>query len=108
MRPLTILLGLHVFLSLVLSQGLVRDDGLTAGQKLGQIVLVWFLPLIGAAIVLAMQGQNHSRSELKALLPFPFWYAGFPDMKRSPNSPSPQDGIDDTHRYDGEGACGSD
>jgi len=35
-----------------------RNPGLTRGQKIGQCMLVWLLPLIGAAVVQIMLGLD--------------------------------------------------
>ena len=102
--PLVLLL---VF-NLVITQGLIRDGGLTAFQKIAQIFLVWLIPFFGGLIVLNMQGMNHTRSEMRDILPFPFYFAGHLDPSESPFRQDSHDGAGSSAADLGEGSCGSD
>ncbi|MEO1201077.1 MAG: hypothetical protein AAFX10_00125 [Pseudomonadota bacterium] len=102
-----VLVVLLVF-NLIISQGVIRDGGLTAFQKSAQVVLLWLLPFLGGLVVLSMQGMNHTRSEMRELLPFPFYLAGHADPGASPFRQYPHDGDDISASDVGEGTCGSD
>ena len=66
-----------VTFNLIVTMAVVREVGLQTIQKILQTILVWVLPVIGGSIVLAMQGQNHTRDEMKKLVPFPFYLVGY-------------------------------
>lgn len=82
-----IFLGFLAVLNLVVMVGVWRDSGLSGFQKLGQSVLIWLLPVIGASIVLAFLGQNHTRNEMRSLVPFPFHLVGYKRREREYNEP---------------------
>jgi hypothetical protein len=80
-------LSLLVLLNLVVMIGVWRDSGLSGFQKSGQTLLIWLLPAIGASIVLAFLGQNHTRDEMRSLVPFPFHMVGYKRREREYNEP---------------------
>ena len=82
-----IFLGLLAVLNLVVMVGVWRNPGLSGFQKLGQSILIWLLPVIGASIVLAFLGQNHTRDEMRSLVPFPFYMVGYKRREREYNEP---------------------
>ena len=82
-----VLVGLLLALNLVVTIGVWRDRGLSGFQKSGQSLLIWFLPVIGASIVLAFLGQNHTRDEMRSLVPAPFHMVGYKRREREYNEP---------------------
>jgi hypothetical protein len=80
-------LSLLALLNLVVMIGVWRDSGLSSFQKLGQTLLILLLPAIGASIVLAFLGQNHTRDEMRSLVPFPFHMVGYKRREREYNEP---------------------
>lgn len=72
----------------------MKDDGLTRSQKIVQIVLAWLVPVLGPVTVLGFQGRNHTRQEMKELVPPPFHMVGFGKVRQ------------ESYREDGEGVCG--
>ena len=89
-KPLTvglILLGLLIGFNAIVTVGVLRDSGLSILQKIGQILLVWVIPLVGASVVLAFLGQNHTRAEMRTLVPSPFHLAGHTRRERDYNEP---------------------
>jgi len=104
---LTILVVCLLF-NLVVTWSLIHDDGLSAKQKIYQTLLTWIVPIIGGSVVLAMQGQNHSRQELKSILPFPFYLVGHVDHASNPFKTGGSDGAEYSEGSCGEGTCGSD
>jgi hypothetical protein len=82
-----IFLGLLAVLNLVVMVGVWRNPGLSGFQKFGQSILIWLLPVIGASIVLAFLGQNHTRDEMRSLVPFPFYMVGYKRREREYNEP---------------------
>lgn len=74
-------LAVYGIFNLVVCRSLWLDGGLTRAQKLAQGLLAWAIPIVGGGIVLAMQGQNHSREEMKLLTPFPFYLVGYVDRR---------------------------
>ena len=107
MPPLFLaVLGFVVVLNLVVTVGLIRDDGVTNLQKVAQAMLVWLLPIVGAGIVLAVIGSHHTKDEMKSLVPFPFYLAAY--QKRDSGGPTNIEagtcgGLEDKY---GEGTCG--
>lgn len=90
-------------LSLLLLNGIVtlavsRDEGLSASQKIAQILIVWVLPFFGGIAMLALVGSYHTREQMKSMVPYPFYLAGY----RDPKTPNPFD------HHGTEGSCGSD
>lgn len=73
----TILIALfgYALVAVIVTRGVVADNGLSAFQKLTQSSIVWLIPVFGMSIVLLMQGNNHTRAEMKRLVPFPFYLA---------------------------------
>ena len=101
------LISVYVLFSLIVTRGLILDNGLTAKQKVLQALMTWFIPIIGGCFVIAMQGQNHSRSEMKALMPFPFYLAGHADQPKNPfKSLGSSVTAEDQDWSPGEGSCG--
>ncbi len=94
--------------NLVVTWGLIRDDGATLFQKFCQFFVIWLLPLLGGAFILSLIGSHHTRAEMKSMVPFPFYLvAGNPHTSSS--------GGNQTMTADypvesggGEGACGGD
>ena len=82
-----IFLGLLAVLNLVVTVGVWRDPGLSGFQKMGQSILIWLLPVIGASIVLAFLGQNHTRDEMRSLVPSPFHMVGYKRREREYHEP---------------------
>lgn len=80
-------LGLLVVLNLVAMVGVWRDPGLSSFQKLGQSLLIWLLPALGTSIVLVFLGQNHTREEMRSLVPPPFHMIGYKRREREYNEP---------------------
>ena len=60
--------------------GLFRDASLTTFQKISQFIIALLIPVIGPALILCVIVSSHSREELKAILPFPFYYFGRDDV----------------------------
>ena len=71
--PFVIALGIYVMIGLIITRGITADSGLTILQKLIQTLIIWLIPVFGMCVVLLMQGNNHSRAEMKSLVPFPFY-----------------------------------
>ena len=80
-------LSLLVVFNLSVMVGVWRDPGLSNLQKLGQSLLIWLLPVLGASIVLAFLGQNHTRDEMRSLVPPPFHMVGYKRREREYNEP---------------------
>lgn len=97
-----VLLAALVVFNLIIVRSLWLDDGLSKAQKLAQGLLIWLLPLFGGSIVLAMQGQNHSRAEMTSLAPFPFYLVGYVDR---PHKSSTDHYVIDAKDLS-EGVCG--
>ena len=72
-NPIIMMLGVYVLIGLIVTRGIVLDAGLTVLQKVAQILIIWLIPVLGVCLVLVMQGNNHTRSEMKNLVPFPFY-----------------------------------
>lgn len=104
-KPVLITLGVYVVIMLIITRGIVIDSGLTVLQKFFQILIIWLIPVIGASLVLAMQGNNYTRTEMRSLVPFPFYLAGYSKPRDGSLTSAAQDGAGDGC---GEGACGSD
>ena len=101
------LISVYVAFNLIVTRGLLLDDGLTGKQKLLQALVSWFIPIIGGCFVIAMQGQNHTRSEMKALMPFPFYLAGQADRPKNPfKAVASSVTAEDQDWSSGEGSCG--
>lgn len=96
--------------SLVVSIGLARDSSLSTGQKLWQMLVAWLIPFVGGALMLAWQGHHHPRAEMKSLVPFPFYLAGYRDTsdKMNPDRYGHDDGVSGFSPGGGEGSCGGD
>ncbi len=95
-------------LNLVVTTGLVRDAGLSIGQRFGQAVIVWLLPFLGALLILFVQGMSHTRDEMKSLVPFPFYLAGYNKVRPNPHRDEYGSAVDPPGESFGEGSCGSD
>ena len=99
--------SVYLLFNLIVTRGLLLDDGLTGKQKLIQALVSWLVPIIGGCVVIVMQGQNHTRSEMKALMPFPFYFVGH---EQRPTNPFKSGGSsvtsEDRDWSSGEGSCG--
>ena len=99
-KPILIMLGLYVVVGLIVTRGIVLDTGLTILQKVAQILIIWLIPVFGMCFVLLLQGNSHTRSEMKDLVPFPFYLVAHA---------RPGDGSLASFAQDGAGEhCGSD
>ncbi|MEQ9566369.1 MAG: hypothetical protein RLN85_11245 [Pseudomonadales bacterium] len=58
--------------NLVVTWALIRDDGATVFQKSLQFFVIWLLPVLGGALILALVGSHHTRAEMRSMVPFPF------------------------------------
>lgn len=103
-----VLLAFLIVLNVIVSRGVLLDDGLTWIQRILQILIVWILPIIGSAIVLLMQGQSHSRSEMRSLVPFPLYFVGYDKPLGGPDQKYGEGGAENSEGSCGEGSCGSD
>ena len=59
------------WLALVASISLFRDPSLEPSQKFGQLLLVWFIPLLGAWIVLHLINEHSPESIPTKMIPWP-------------------------------------
>ena len=108
-HPAVLIAGaILLVLNLGVTWALIRDDGATVLQKVFQFFVIWLLPVLGGALILALIGSHHTREEMKSMVPFPFYLAA-----ASPNIAST--GGNQTMAADypvenggGEGTCGSD
>lgn len=100
-------ISVYLLFNLVVTRGLLLDDGLTGKQKLIQALMSWLIPIIGGCVVIVMQGQNHTRSEMKALMPSPFYFVGHEQRPTNPfKSPGSSVASEDQDWSSGEGSCG--
>lgn len=74
-RPVLIALFAYALVAIIVTRGVVADTGLSVFQKVTQSLIIWLIPAFGMSIVLLMQGNNHTRAEMKKLVPFPFYLA---------------------------------
>ena len=97
--------GVVVLLNIIVTIGLVRDDGTTPFQKSVQGLMIWIVPFLGAGIILTVIGSHHDREEMKSLVPFPFYLAAYrkPEGRESPNADPAGGVVDGTC---GAGGCG--
>lgn len=90
----------YAIIAVIVTRGVFADTGLSFFQKVAQTMIIWVIPVLGMSIVLLMQGNNHTRAEMKSLVPFPFYLV-------APSSPG--DGSLSGTAYDGaEDHCGAD
>ncbi len=94
-KPVLVTLGAHALVALILTRGLLVDSGLSVFQKIAQAVIVWLIPVFGMSVVLLMQGNNHTRAEMKSLVPFPFYLAAPAGQSDGSLSSPAQDGAGD-------------
>lgn len=87
MNTANLLLGLLLIVNLIVTVGVLRDAGLSALQKTVQLLIIWILPVIGAALVLFFLGQNHTRAEMRSLVPSPFHMVGYQRREREYEEP---------------------
>lgn len=74
-RFLLIALIGYALVAIIVTRGVIADSGLSVLQKVAQSMIIWLIPVFGMSIVLLMQGNNHTRTEMKKLVPFPFYLA---------------------------------
>ena len=74
-KPVLVALVAYAMIALILTRGVLVDSGLSVFQKIAQAIIIWVIPVFGMSIVLLMQGNNHTRAEMKGLVPFPFYLA---------------------------------
>jgi len=99
-KPIIMMLGVYVVIGFIITRGIVVDAGLTVFQRVAQTLIIWLVPVFGMCVVLLMQGNNHTRSEMKSLVPFPFYLVA---------QTRPRDGSLASLVQDGAGDhCGSD
>ena len=72
-KPVLIAIGVCAVVGLIVTRGVAADAGLTIFQKLIQVLIIWIVPVFGICAVLLMQGNNHTRAEMRSLVPFPFY-----------------------------------
>ena len=93
--PFVVALGIYVMIGLIITRGVVADSGLTILQKLIQTLMIWLIPVFGMCVVLLMQGNDHTRAEMKSLVPFPFYLVADPRPGDGSLAGSIQDGAGD-------------
>ena len=94
-KPVVVALGVYAITALILTRGILADSGLSVFQKIVQTMIIWLIPVFGMIVVLLMQGNNHTRAEMKRLVPFPFYLAA-PSGESDGSLSSPvQDGAGD-------------
>ena len=104
-----VFVSVYVLFNLIVTRGLLLDSGLTGKQKLLQALMSWFIPVIGGCLVIVMQGQSHTRSEMKALVPYPFYFAGNVERPANPfKSSGSSVTAEDKDWSSAEGSCGGD
>ena len=103
------LLAAYVVISVIVTRSLILDHALGRKQKLMQLLIVWLVPIIGGCVVLVVQGQGYSRTEMKSLVPFLFHLVG--NVDRKANTFRSMHELDGTWLHDnsiGKGASNSD
>ena len=94
-RFVLIAAGAYLAIVLIVTRGVLLDPGLSPFQKLAQTTIVWLVPVFGMTVVLLMQGNNHTRDEMKTLVPFPFYLAASTSASTNGSLASPpHDGYD--------------
>ena len=71
------------------------DSSLSVFQKIAQTMIIWLIPLLGMSVVLLMQGNNHTRAEMKNLVPFPFYLVAPARQSNGSLSSTAHDGAGD-------------
>lgn len=106
--PFLIAGAIFLVFNLVVTWALIRDDGTTVFQKSFQFFVIWLLPVLGGALILALVGSHHTRADMRSMVPFPFYLA-------APKPKAASSGRNETMAADypvdsggGDGACGSD
>ena len=94
-------IALVLVFNLGVTLALIRDDGVTSLQRTVHALVIWLIPILGGALILALVGSHHTKDEMKSMVPFPFYLAGVPHPK-TPYGSNPIDG------GGGEGSCGGD
>ena len=92
-KPILMMLGAYVVIGLIVTRGIALDVGLTVLQKIAQVLIIWLIPVFGICLVLVMQGNNHTRSEMKNLVPFPFYLVAHSSPGDSSLANLAQDGV---------------
>ena len=59
------------------------------------MIIIWLIPILGKSVVLLMQANNHTRAEMKSLVPFPFYLAAPAGQSDGSLSSPAQDGAGD-------------
>ena len=91
-KPALIALVVYAIVAVIVTRGVILDPGLSVFQKIAQAMIVWFIPVLGMSAVLLMQGNSHTRAEMKSLVPFPFYLVAPAKLGDGSLSPHPQDG----------------
>lgn len=99
---LTLLLCLLLF-NFSATKAVIRDEELTKVQSIAQLLLIWFLPILGAFFVLYMLMDSHKPEEVKEMTIGPFYLKPFDKTK-----PNNNDNIGVCGSCGGSGHCGSD
>ena len=91
MRSLAVpaIIALVLLLNYVATRVILFDGGATGVQKVMQLALAWLVPFVGAGFVISFIGSHHSRTKLKAVVPFPFYLVGYKEgatFKANPNN----------------------
>lgn len=94
-KPILVALCVYALIALILTRGVIVDPGLTIFQKIAQAMIVWLIPVLGLCVVLFMQGNNHTRAEMRKLVPFPFYLAAPAVRSDGSLASSAQDGAGD-------------
>jgi hypothetical protein len=94
-KPVLVALVAYAMIALILTRGVLVDSGLSVFQKIIQAIIIWVIPVFGMSIVLLMQGNNHTRAEMKGLVPFPFYLAAPAHQSDGSLSSYVQDGAGD-------------
>ena len=98
-------LGAVALFNVIMSVALIRDGGLYPRQKLAQALIVWLLPALGATITLSFMAANHTRAEMRRLVPFPLYLLA--SKAGNPAGPGVGPGAD-ASAADGWSDCGAD
>lgn len=76
-----------IVLNVIVTIGVLRDSSLSTIQKTLQSAILWLFPIFGATFVLAFLGQNHTRKEMRSLVPSPFHMFGYKRPEKEYHDP---------------------